>query len=311
MRIRFLVLVLVFLGFGLYGVPAQEKGEPPAETPKTISGGVLNGKATKLVSPAYPAAARSVKASGAVNVQVTIDEQGGVISASAVSGHPLLRAAAVEAARQSKFSPTTLQGKAVKVTGVIVYNFVPPKETTETRESEKLGPIGLVMFLSAMKDLPGDEESDQILRDLGSELPESMKTDKSQLERLARAETSDEKGIIVEEIIVSMRKKSNGSEVWMIDLGKHWGSAIGEAFKITNSNYNRDRQNFIKNLQGMGWLLEAPPKDISPETLKKIRTIASFNSETDTVSPQFIADFFKASLEFIEFMINDGKRGNS
>jgi TonB family protein len=93
--------------------------------PKTISGGVLNSKATTLVAPKYPEAARAVKASGAVNVQVIIDEQGNVISASAVSGHPLLRAAAENAARASKFSPTTLQNIAVKVTGVIVYNFVP------------------------------------------------------------------------------------------------------------------------------------------------------------------------------------------
>ncbi|MEP6900233.1 MAG: TonB family protein [Actinomycetota bacterium] len=93
--------------------------------PKTISGGVVNGKATNLVKPPYPAAARAVRAAGAVNVQVTIDESGNVISASAISGHPLLRAAAVQAARSSKFSPTMLSGQAVKVTGVIVYNFVP------------------------------------------------------------------------------------------------------------------------------------------------------------------------------------------
>lgn len=103
--------------------PTPKPTEKPA--PKTISGGVVNGKATNLVKPPYPAAARAVRASGAVNVQVTIDESGNVISASAVSGHPLLRAAAVQAARSSKFSPTMLSGQAVKVTGVIVYNFVP------------------------------------------------------------------------------------------------------------------------------------------------------------------------------------------
>jgi protein TonB len=97
----------------------------PKPVPKTISGGVVNGKATNLVKPPYPAAARAVRAAGAVNVQVTIDENGNVISASAVSGHPLLRAAAVQAARSSKFSPTMLSGQPVKVTGVIVYNFVP------------------------------------------------------------------------------------------------------------------------------------------------------------------------------------------
>jgi TonB family protein len=94
-------------------------------TPKAVSGGVLNSKATSLVKPQYPEAARAVKASGAVNVQVTIDEAGNIISATAVSGHPLLRAASEEAARASKFSPTLLQGVPVKVTGIIVYNFVP------------------------------------------------------------------------------------------------------------------------------------------------------------------------------------------
>lgn len=108
----------------------QLKPKPtPAPTekpvPKIVSGGVVNSKATNLVKPPYPPAARAVRASGAVNVQVTISESGSVISASAVSGHPLLRQAAEQAARASKFSPTLLSGQAVKVTGVIVYNFVP------------------------------------------------------------------------------------------------------------------------------------------------------------------------------------------
>lgn len=92
---------------------------------KTVSGGVLNGRAINLVRPSYPPAAKAVHASGAVNVQVTIDEAGNVIAASAVSGHPLLRAAAEKSALESTFSPTMLAGEAVKVTGVIVYNFVP------------------------------------------------------------------------------------------------------------------------------------------------------------------------------------------
>lgn len=102
-----------------------DKSSNNRKIPKTISGGVLNGKATNLVKPPYPAAARAVRASGAVNVQVLIDESGRVVSARAVSGHPLLRLAAEQAARASKFSPTLLSGQPVNVTGVIVYNFVP------------------------------------------------------------------------------------------------------------------------------------------------------------------------------------------
>lgn len=92
--------------------------------PKTISGGVLNGKTTSMPQPAYPPAARAVQASGTVNVQVTVDEQGMVVSASAVSGHPLLRAAAESAARKAEFAPVKLSGVPVKITGILIYNFI-------------------------------------------------------------------------------------------------------------------------------------------------------------------------------------------
>ena len=73
--------------------------------------------------PPYPPAAKAVNASGAVNVQVTIDETGKVVSAKAITGHPLLRDAAERAARSARFSPTYLSKVAVKVNGLIVYNF--------------------------------------------------------------------------------------------------------------------------------------------------------------------------------------------
>lgn len=95
----------------------------PPKVPKVISGGVVNGKATSLPQPVYPAPARAVGAKGAVNVAVTIDEEGNVVSASATSGHPLLRAAAVAAARRAKFPPTTLSGQPVSVKGILIYNF--------------------------------------------------------------------------------------------------------------------------------------------------------------------------------------------
>lgn len=109
------------------------KTPPPApiatvvkqEKPKdiTISGGVINGKATKLVKPNYPASAKSIQLRGQVTVQVLIDENGKVISAQAVNGHKLFYTNAVSAARQSVFTPTTLSGQKVKVNGLIVYNF--------------------------------------------------------------------------------------------------------------------------------------------------------------------------------------------
>ena len=75
-----------------------------------VSGGVLNGRATELPAPGYPAAAKAVRAEGTVVIQILIDEAGTVIDAAAVSGHPLLRAAAEKAARDAKFEPTYLNG---------------------------------------------------------------------------------------------------------------------------------------------------------------------------------------------------------
>jgi TonB family protein len=91
---------------------------------ESIGGGVMNGKAISLPRPEYPKAARSAHASGTVTVQVVIDETGNVTSAHAVEGHPLLEAASVEAAKTARFSPTRLCGEPVRVTGIIVYNFV-------------------------------------------------------------------------------------------------------------------------------------------------------------------------------------------
>ncbi|MDX6501265.1 MAG: periplasmic protein TonB [Blastocatellia bacterium] len=104
--------------------PTATNDAAPAAPRAPISGGVMNGRATHLVQPSYPPIAKAAHASGTVNVQVLIDENGNVVSAHATSGHPLLQTAAVNAARSSKFSPTKLSGQPVKVSGVIVYNFV-------------------------------------------------------------------------------------------------------------------------------------------------------------------------------------------
>ena len=97
---------------------------PPPKRTAPVSGGVLNGKAISKPQPAYPPIAKAARASGTVTVQILVDESGRVVSASAVSGHPLLQQAAVAAARSARFSPTLLSGQPVKVSGVITYNFV-------------------------------------------------------------------------------------------------------------------------------------------------------------------------------------------
>ena len=106
--------------------PPPDIETPPGYAPKKtiVAGGVLNGKAIYKPQPTYPPVAKAARASGLVAVQIVVDESGQVIQAEAISGHPLLRQACVDAAMQSRFSPTRLSGQPVKVSGVITYNFV-------------------------------------------------------------------------------------------------------------------------------------------------------------------------------------------
>ncbi len=97
--------------------------EPSEKRKLIVSDGVINGQATSLPKPLYPPAAKAVHAAGNVNVQVTIDKTGRVISVKALDGHILLRPSAEKAAWSAKFNPTLLSRQPVEVTGVIVYRF--------------------------------------------------------------------------------------------------------------------------------------------------------------------------------------------
>jgi protein TonB len=109
-------------------VPMVNLGDEPPPSPapkptKPVSGGVLNGTAISLPPPNYPESAKRMKTEGIVSVEVILDETGKVISATATSGPPMLRDAAVQAAKRARFSPTKLSGTPVKVSGTINYKF--------------------------------------------------------------------------------------------------------------------------------------------------------------------------------------------
>ena len=81
--------------------------------------------ALSLGKPLYPAEARELRLAGTVVVLVEIDETGKVTRASDLcEGPPYLSEASVRAAMKSRFSPTKLSGKPVKVNGMILYKFV-------------------------------------------------------------------------------------------------------------------------------------------------------------------------------------------
>lgn len=97
----------------------------PAPTPPPVLriSQILNSKAVSKPVPNYPAIAIAARQEGTVTVEILIDEQGRVVSATAKEGPPMLREAARQAALLARFTPTKLNDSPVKVSGVISYNF--------------------------------------------------------------------------------------------------------------------------------------------------------------------------------------------
>jgi TonB family protein len=98
---------------------------------------VTPGKAIKKIQPHYPPIAKAANASGPVQVQILISETGDVLDAYAISGHPLLRDAAVQAARGWVFKPTELSGRAIKANGILTFNFALVDEEQSPSQSVK------------------------------------------------------------------------------------------------------------------------------------------------------------------------------
>jgi protein TonB len=101
--------------------PAQ----PQAKTPKVVHFSHID--ASRLVSrvePIYPVLAKQIGRSGKVELHAMIDEDGTVQSLEAVGGDPMFFASAMQAVRQWRYTPTMLNGQAVKVDTYItvIYN---------------------------------------------------------------------------------------------------------------------------------------------------------------------------------------------
>jgi len=98
-----------------------EKSASKDDSPLDV--GSLLGYATKQSQPVYPLAAKSMRASGIVKVEVTIDEKGDVASVKKVSGPIMLQDAAKDAIKKWKFKPFVRDGQPVKANGFVNFSF--------------------------------------------------------------------------------------------------------------------------------------------------------------------------------------------
>jgi TonB family protein len=105
--------------------PIRAVSKPPsnAEQDQPVVEGPLNGKEVSLITPEYPAKAKSAGVSGKVTVAVVVNKKGLVVSARVLNGQPSLWNAALAAARKTKFLREKLAGEGSKISGTITYNF--------------------------------------------------------------------------------------------------------------------------------------------------------------------------------------------
>jgi protein TonB len=110
-------------------VPPPEPKHPatqPAASQAPIRVGI-GVQAAKLVfgpKPNYPQLAKQARISGTVRLAALISAAGHIQDLRAVSGHPMLIPAAIEAVRQWVYRPTLLNGQPVEVLTDIEVNFV-------------------------------------------------------------------------------------------------------------------------------------------------------------------------------------------
>jgi periplasmic protein TonB len=97
---------------------------PTISAPLRISEGVAQGFLVRQVQPVYPPLARQARIQGAVLLQAIIGKDGSIENLRLVSGHPMLAPAAIQAVRQWRYRPYTLNRQPVEVQTEITVNFV-------------------------------------------------------------------------------------------------------------------------------------------------------------------------------------------
>ncbi len=79
-----------------------------------VSQGVIPATLLQKVEPIYPPRARSEGVAGPVTLEATVAENGSVKGIKFVSGPPVLASAAINAVRQWRYKPATLNGKPIE-----------------------------------------------------------------------------------------------------------------------------------------------------------------------------------------------------
>lgn len=94
-----------------------------AENPLDLGVNMQSARLIKQVQPLYPQTAKQTRIQGMVKFNAMIAKDGSIQNLQAISGHPLLVPAAVDAVKQWRYEPTMLAGNAVAVATQIEVRF--------------------------------------------------------------------------------------------------------------------------------------------------------------------------------------------
>ena len=101
----------------------QSSADNSAKKAEPLQVGSLVEYATQKTNPVYPPAAKNIRMSGIVKVELVVDEKGQVAKVQKTSGPSILQRAALDAIRKWKFKPFVRDGQPIKATGFINFNF--------------------------------------------------------------------------------------------------------------------------------------------------------------------------------------------
>ena len=107
-------------------LPGPAMPAPPARAvpaPLRVGQGVREPRKIVDVRPIYPEIAMRARVQGAVILEAVIDERGAVDRIKVLRSSPLLDAAAIDAVRQWRYTPTLVNGAPVAVLITITFNF--------------------------------------------------------------------------------------------------------------------------------------------------------------------------------------------
>ncbi len=307
-----IIVLLIVLTASLYSDVAGQVVDERL-TGKTISGGIVNGKAKTLPVPEYPESARVAKITGQVKVQVLIDEKGIVISAKAVDGveNIALRQASEAAALQATFSPTLLSGQPMKVSGVITYNFVADVNTNE----EKLKLMGLSTFLTVAKSFSNDAEKlkrafdgDDILGEMIADFPQFA----SELREVAAFHTLTPERRLhsIDTAIAAVRTKiGTESDRWQVDVGVEIGGLLGPMMFISESGAASSELASLDEVRIKGYLARLaelaakPPLDIPKDVLEKLTELSALFARNKILQEENIGEFARRLMAFFDAIV--------